>query len=824
MILRQLKLENIRSYVRESVEFPEGTVLLAGDIGSGKSSILLAIEFALFGIMRGALSGASLLRHGSSTGAVELTFSLGPQRITVKRSLKRASGDVVQDSGFLVIDGVREDLSPVELKSRILELIGYPQSLLTKSKDLIYRYTVYTPQEEMKAILSDERDSRLDTLRRLFQVEKYRTVRENSQIVVKELRERSQKLEGATADLESLETRAASLRQEREAHEAMLADLQPRLDLAKRHLARSKAELDSLEKKRRDYEAMLREEASLESRRSGMESRLADLARERASQQKERDSLLAIRESLPKQPAVEDSLAALQERMAALQQRMRDTLSKRKVLEQQAISADRTLKEARMEAAMLDALAKQEAEKRAGLASAQERLATASSLSQRRAALQAELGESQRSFHLAERLVQEAGETIERFSGKEECPLCLQKVSHTHKEVIFAREHARQQEARSSLAGAQRKLAEITGQLSSIENEDRSLQEARLAAARSEAELADIASRLARARAAKERCSTEIAVLDTIRRELAALPAESALADEAKACEERLRQALACEKERQERLTLEARLDEREKRLASLSAEQERLAAERSQVQQQVALLKSTLGMFASLEAEHASCVSAMEKLSKEERALLERVTEASTRKASLDEELTRLNDQLVRKLGQRKRLQEIRRLRDWVEKGFVPMMHLVELQVMHRLREEFADHFQRFLSILLEGEDITVRLGEDFSPIIVQNGYEMPSEDLSGGEKTSLALAYRLAVTSVVNGAVSTIRTKDLVILDEPTDGFSSEQLDKLRMVLDELAVRQVVIVSHEAKVESFVEHVLSVHKSEHVSTILAR
>ncbi len=824
MILRNLKMENVRSYIRESVDFPEGTVLLAGDIGSGKSSILLAVEFALFGIMRGSLSGASLLRHGSSTGAVELTFSLGPQRITVKRTLKRASGDVVQDSGFLVIDGVREDLSPVELKSRVLELLGYPQTLLTKSKDLIYRYTVYTPQEEMKAILSDERDSRLDTLRRLFQVEKYRTVRENSQVVVKELRERSQKLEGATADLEALETRAASLTQERQAHEALLADLQPRLDLAKKHLARSKAELDSLEKKRRDYETMRREEVSLEGRRSAAESRLADLAKEHASLAKERDSLLAMRNALPYPPLQEESLAALQERMAALQARMRDTLSKRKVLEQQTISADRSLKEAGAEAAMLDALSQQQKEKRAALATAQERLLAESSLASRRTALQAEREQSQRSFHLAERSVKEAEEVMERFTGKEECPLCLQNVPHAHKEAIFARERARQQEARTALAEAERKLSSLKDALSAVETEERSLQEAKTAAARLGAELADVSERLARAKAAKERCASESAALDTIRKELIALPAESALAAEAAECQEKLRQALVHEKERENRLTLEARLDEREKRLTSLAAEKERLSAERSQVQQHLALMKSTLGMFASLEAEHASCVSAMEKLRAEERTLLERVTEASTRKASLDEELARLNEQLARKLGQRKRLQEIRRLRDWVEKGFVPTMHLVELQVMHRLREEFADHFQRFLSILLEGEDISVRLGEDFSPIIVQNGYEMPSEDLSGGEKTSLALAYRLAVTSVVNGAVSAIRTKDLVILDEPTDGFSSEQLDKLRMVLDELAVRQVVIVSHEAKVESFVEHVLTVHKSEHVSKVLAR
>ena len=250
-------------------------------------------------------------------------------------------------------------------------------------------------------------------------MEKYRTVRENSQVVVKELRERSQKLEGATADLEALETRAASLTQERQAHEALLADLQPRLELAKKHLARSKAELDLLEKKRRDYETMRREEVSLEGRRSAAESRLADLATEHASLAKERDSLLAMRNALPYPPLQEESLAALQERMAALQARMRDTLSKRKVLEQQAISADRSLKEAGAEAAMLDALSQQQTEKRAALATAQERLLAESSLASRRTALQAEREQSQRG-HLRARARPPAGGAHSPRRGGEE--------------------------------------------------------------------------------------------------------------------------------------------------------------------------------------------------------------------------------------------------------------------------------------------------------------------------------------------------------------------------------------------------------------------
>ena len=90
----------------------------------------------------------------------------------------------------------------------------------------------------------------------------------------------------------------------------------------------------------------------------------------------------------------------------------------------------------------------------------------------------------------------------------------------------------------------------------------------------------------------------------------------------------------------------------------------------------------------------------------------------------------------------------------------------------------------------------------------------------MSGGEKTSAALAYRLALNQVINN-LSNINTKDFIILDEPTDGFSSEQLDRMRLVLDELNVKQLIVVSHDPKIESFVENVIRLNKKEHVTEL---
>ena len=51
-------------------------------------------------------------------------------------------------------------------------------------------------------------------------------------------------------------------------------------------------------------------------------------------------------------------------------------------------------------------------------------------------------------------------------------------------------------------------------------------------------------------------------------------------------------------------------------------------------------------------------------------------------------------------------------------------------------------------------------------------------------------------------------------LILDEPTDGFSKEQLGKVREILDEMANPQVIIVSHERELESMADQVYRVAK----------
>ncbi|MFQ6073985.1 MAG: AAA family ATPase, partial [Candidatus Bathyarchaeia archaeon] len=64
MRIESVELENIRSHVKSKIQFGSGFNCLVGGVGCGKSSVLLAIDFALFGDPIGR-SFEYLLREGA---------------------------------------------------------------------------------------------------------------------------------------------------------------------------------------------------------------------------------------------------------------------------------------------------------------------------------------------------------------------------------------------------------------------------------------------------------------------------------------------------------------------------------------------------------------------------------------------------------------------------------------------------------------------------------------------------------------------------------------------------------------------------------------
>src|SRR5579875_3907832 len=89
MILKKLTMQNFRSYGKEptTIELERGLLLFEGEIGSGKSTILYAIEFALFGL--GELEARYILRSSANFARIELEFEAAGQDYKVIRTIER---------------------------------------------------------------------------------------------------------------------------------------------------------------------------------------------------------------------------------------------------------------------------------------------------------------------------------------------------------------------------------------------------------------------------------------------------------------------------------------------------------------------------------------------------------------------------------------------------------------------------------------------------------------------------------------------------------------------------------------------------------------
>jgi len=675
MIPRKLILKNIRSYTSGEIEFPEGSVLLSGDIGSGKSTILLAMDFALFGIQKPNLPGASLLRHGKEQGSVELTFEVGGKEYSILRTLKRKKDTVTQSSGYIIAGGAKKELTARELRAFVLELLGYPSEALKKNSALIYRYTVYTPQEQMRHIIEADPDERLDLIRRLFGIDKYKRIAENAETFARELRGKVREIYGSIQDLGEKQGKRKELAEEKEVEAKGLKELRERIKLEDVILNKEKKELGSLQdkietvnKKKADYASLRAEFDVLTEEKARLKKSLEDSD----PRLKELDEKLGAFKSLKKPKMTADEIAS---KISTLEKSSREALSRCSSLETEAASLSGILE-------------------------------------------------------------------------KGVCGTCKQTVADP-------------ESFRKSIDAKKIEMAALRKQEEKLR-----------------------------------------ADLETLRKRQ----------EECQRYDSRLREKSTLEGRRKDltdqKLHYTQDIASRQKRLKGLADKLNALARE---------IKGDTLSQdFRERQRKFEELRKVKDELQMRESAMRQKM-------ASLDERIKSLDGEIKDKLEKKRLMESYKRHNDWLRDFFVQLMATIERHVMVSVQHEFNSLFQKWFSTLVMDDNMRARVDDNFSVVIEQNGYETEYSFMSGGERTAIALAFRLALNRVINDLIEKIRTKDLLILDEPTDGFSNDQMDSVRDVLRELDNKQTIIVSHEPKIESFVDSTIRFVKEDNVSRILS-
>ena len=678
MILKKIILNNIRSYKDETIEFSKGSTLLSGDIGCGKTSILLAIEFALFGLQPGQ-KGSALLRNGEDSGRIIMDFEVEGNEFSIERTLKRGKA-ISQDYAAITIGGVKTELAVTELKNKILEILDYPKEF-SKKQNILYKFTVYTPQEEMKQIILQDSDTRMNTLRHVFGIDKYKRILENISIITQKLREEKRVNEALISTLG--EDKMGMLSKEKE-----LLDMKNKIVFLEKEFLEKQNIRRIIEKDGEVIFQKMQEKTRLE-------------------QELEKTKLMI----LTKKDAINSNERTIRE----LNEQLKEF---EKVIFRESMfkELEEKIQEGKLEKEKLSKI---------NLEIAGE----ISSLNSKN---------------------QESEKLKQKMSNLEICPTCLQDVDSIYRSNILNKAHNEISQNNVRL----KELEEKANEIKALKN-------------KFDLEISE-----------KEKQFTDLRLL---------------------------------------KLKLET-ASEKKKRVDDLLNLNKSLQEDSVLLERHSESLKFSIIEFSKFENLYG-----LKQRELKEARMQEKIVEIKD--AELKKEIEIFSIQIQEIKGKIAKAEELKSKTDyiselemWLSKKFASLMSAVETNVMIKLKLEFSKLFQEWFSMLVS-ESFNIRLREDFTPIIEQQDYEIDYSHLSGGERTAIALAYRLSLNQVINSLMSKIKTKDLVILDEPTDGFSDQQLDKMREVLDELNVAQLIVVSHEQKIESFVENVIRFKKENGIS-----
>jgi exonuclease SbcC len=647
--------------------------LLSGDIGSGKTSILLGLQFALFGLQPGQ-KGSSILRNGENEAYARLDFEVEDKQITLERTINRAkSGGITQGKSILYVNSIREELSTTEMKNRVLEILNYPLEYARKS-NVLYKYTVFTPQEEMKTIIQENPEVRMDSIRHIFGIDRYRRIKVNTQVFLQKLKQSIRIKEVLVSELDLLK-------------EKLNLESEKKISLA-RETNDSEIEMKSLLEKKEASEAEMAQFRELAKEREKIEK---DIQRHAGLISGKKD----IHDRLKKEIVI-----------------MQKQTSNRGDFSQERLDSVREL-----------------------LMNHKQSLEELTSL----------MFDLNSKLKVVEEKKNEMQDKSEKVNSLVECPVCFQSVGSEHKDKMKKR-------ADFDIEDLNREFDELSIRIEVLD----------------------------------KKITREKELVRDYEKDRESLEMNKIQADHLKSIDIKLKS---------DGFVLERTMNE----LKDLEENSNYL--EGKQIE-----LTSSLTIFKQQEEEFERIRAIIRK---KEILLATTKKELEIVRQRLDE----LRVEITKKEENQKQIDYLRGLQNWLENRFLKLINMTEKNVLVKLRNEFSNVFSEWFSILVS-TDLMVKIDEDFTPKVINQDYEVDYDFLSGGERTAVALAYRLALNQVLNSLVSQIKTKGVMILDEPTDGFSSEQIDKMRDLFDQLNSEQLILVSHEPKIEGFVDHIINVKK----------
>jgi exonuclease SbcC len=261
---------------------------------------------------------------------------------------------------------------------------------------------------------------------------------------------------------------------------------------------------------------------------------------------------------------------------------------------------------------------------------------------------------------------------------------------------------------------------------------------------------------------------------------------------------------------------LRLRLKEEVEALAGILGEFEEKRRLENELRVQVFIVRQELGRFDVSTLEAAK--TRREQAFREYYLFESELRAKENRKKDLTEHVDEIKERIDN--GQRK-IERMRKIEKVVE--VIEGIRNAYRSIQPKLRTEFVKVLRSFVQQVLdslaggEGPFLNLSIDETYTPYVISEGnVEREVSNLSGGERTLLAFAYRLGLGQLIMQS-RTGHGLTLLLLDEPTESLGAEDGSVYRLaeaISRFKAIEQTIAVTHSDAFAEKAEHVIRLEK----------
>ncbi len=288
MFLRTLKLKNYRKFREETIEFPEGIIGIVGPNGVGKSTILEAVGWALYGNVMARTDKQEVKSQNAGdrddcTAEIEFDFSGHSYKI-----IREVKGKTATSNALIFKDGTDE--AEAQRDSGVNQ---YVEKLLGMDHVTFLR-TVYAKQKDLAALSALRPEDRKKVVRRMLNIDRIDIAISQIRSDKRNKEEFIKGIEVSLEDIEAMKTKRKEIMIEEKQIQKSIKERTAFSKIVEREIAKIKKEKDIQDQKYKTFNALTKQISILSDKLISLKNRLQESIKEKEELEEKRKELEKI--------------------------------------------------------------------------------------------------------------------------------------------------------------------------------------------------------------------------------------------------------------------------------------------------------------------------------------------------------------------------------------------------------------------------------------------------------------------------------------------------------------------------------------------------